>query len=158
MSTKTTRRIDGQLTGLQTLATEQDRVIKSVNKQRGYRTENKEVEILCYANGAILMTQDQDYLQKLVHRLNTSARELDMTISAQKTKTIIINEEPSRCKLKIDGVSIEQVMEIKYLKYRHISTENEIKNLQSNNTTNNDVHIRNKTRHRDYSRQQRCES
>lgn len=41
---------------------------------------------------------------------NTRAKEFNMSISTQKTKTIV-----TRRKLEVDGICIESVMEIKYL-------------------------------------------
>lgn len=38
-----------------------------------------------------------------------------MMTSAQKTKIIVINKEPTRHKMEIVSVSIEQILETKYL-------------------------------------------
>ncbi|CAG9835898.1 unnamed protein product [Diabrotica balteata] len=92
-----------------------DEILNTINKERGYKMENKEIRILCYADDAALIASNEDDLQRLTHRFNTRAKDFNMVISTQKTKTIVISKESIRCKLEIDGVSIEQVMETNYL-------------------------------------------
>lgn len=79
--------------------------------------ENKEIKIICYADDAdaILTPQDEDDSPRLVHEFNTKPKEFNMTISAQKTKAIVINKEPTKCKIEIESVSLEHVMKTKYL-------------------------------------------
>lgn len=85
-----------------------------------------------------------------------------MVISTQK-KTLVIGKEPTRCKIEIDGTSIEQILENNYLgiqlrRYRNRSekknkesqqrynmgkqtqqNENQDKDSQSFYRTNNDI-------------------
>lgn len=92
-----------------------DEIIKQVKTRRGYRMGNKEIQILCYADDTILIAENEDDLQRLMHQFNITAKKFNMKISAEKTKSVVISKEPIRCKLEIDNQIIEQVMAIKYL-------------------------------------------
>lgn len=92
-----------------------DEIIKQVKTKRGYRMGNREIQILCYADDTVLIAEDEDDLQRLLHQFNITAKKFNMKISAEKTKSVVISKEPIRCKLEIDGQMIEQVMSVKYL-------------------------------------------
>lgn len=106
-------RIDGQLTeAIDTLLFNliMDNIINTVKRSKIYKTENKEIKILCYANNA-LSTPGSD-LPRLVHKLNVIAKKLNKT--TQLTKTPVTSNAPTRCKI-VEGTSIKQIMEINYL-------------------------------------------
>lgn len=73
--------------------------------------------ILCYADDAILRKGSQDDLKRLVHIFNIVLKKLNGVILDHKTKALVINKEPTRYKIEIDGISIEQIMEINYISY-----------------------------------------
>ncbi|XP_056641765.1 uncharacterized protein LOC130448413 [Diorhabda sublineata] len=91
-------------------------IIKEVKTAgRGYRMGKHEFKIVCYADDAVVISEDEDNLQKLLHRFETVAGEFNMIISKQKTQSLTIAREPRRCKLAIYDKSVEQVMSFKYL-------------------------------------------
>lgn len=59
-------------------------------------------------------TEDEDNLQRILHKLHQEAEKY-MKISTPKTKSMVISKEPIRCKLVIDNQLIEQVSSFNYL-------------------------------------------
>ena len=92
-----------------------DEIIKAVRVLRGYKMGDRNVNILCYADDAVLLAESEDDLQRLLHRFNCTAKSFNMTISASKTKCMTTSKTPLRCKLEVDGKIIQQVMKFKYL-------------------------------------------
>ncbi|XP_057657794.1 uncharacterized protein LOC130894813 [Diorhabda carinulata] len=124
---------------------------------------NREIKILCYADDAILIAESEDNLQRLIHKFNIVSKKLNMVITYQKTKTLVISKEPIRCKIEIDGTSIEQIMETNYLGItlsRCGDVESEVKKKQVqkanravgclNNAIWRNKHIRTETKTRIY--------
>ena len=73
------------------------------------------VNIPCYADNAVLLADSEHDLQRLLHRFNCTAKSFNMTKSASKTKCMTTSKTPLKCKLKVDGKIIQQVMKFKYL-------------------------------------------
>uniref|UniRef100_A0A1B0D569 Uncharacterized protein n=1 Tax=Phlebotomus papatasi TaxID=29031 RepID=A0A1B0D569_PHLPP len=71
--------------------------------------------IVCYADDAVLMAENEDDLQRLLQKFNISAMKYNMIISTSKTKALTVSKKPIRCKLYLNNAPIEQVMEFKYL-------------------------------------------
>ncbi|KAK9887098.1 hypothetical protein WA026_020042 [Henosepilachna vigintioctopunctata] len=92
-----------------------DEIIKKVRGMRGYKMGDKEISILCYADDAVLIAENEDDLQRLLHQFNLTAKSFNMIISASKTKCMTTSKTPLRCKLEVDGKSIQQEMKFKYL-------------------------------------------
>lgn len=92
-----------------------DEVINKVTSKRGYRMGQKQISIVCYADDAMIAANSEDELQILLHTFNQAAKQYNMSISTAKTKCMTISKTPIRCKLEVDGVSIEQVMKATYL-------------------------------------------
>lgn len=93
-----------------------DRIITKVREAKcGYGMGNAQINIVCYADDAVLLADNEDDLQKLVRIFAEEAGAVGMEISINKTKTMVIAREPHRCKIVIDDKIIEQVMEINYL-------------------------------------------
>ncbi|XP_015181515.1 PREDICTED: uncharacterized protein LOC107069067 [Polistes dominula] len=92
-----------------------DKIIGKVRELRGYKMGNKEVTILCYADDAVLIAENEDDLQRLLHQFTRTANTVNMKISAEKTKCMTTVKIPIRCKLEIEGKVIQQVMRFRYL-------------------------------------------
>lgn len=102
-----------------------DQIISEVKTAgKGYRMGKKEFKIICYADDAVIISEDEDNLQRLLYRFETAANKLNMTISVQKTQSLTISKEPRRCKLAVYNKSVEQVMSFKYLGVNITSTRN----------------------------------
>ena len=43
-----------------------DEIIKQVRKHKGYKMGDREIKILCYADDAVLIAEDEDDLQRLL--------------------------------------------------------------------------------------------
>lgn len=74
----------------------------------------KNINIVCYADDAVLASSEDD-LQRILHQFLKSAKMYHMRVSKQKTKCLTTSREPLRYKLEIKGTVIEQVMSFKYL-------------------------------------------
>lgn len=68
------------------------------------------IKIVCYADDAVIISEDEDDLQTL-YKFETTAKKFDMIISIQKTES----KERRRCKLAVHNQSMNQVMQFKYL-------------------------------------------
>lgn len=100
-----------------------DEIISSVKSvARGYNM-GTEVKIVCYADDAVLISDNEDDLQRLLFNFEKVAGEYNMRISAEKTKSLTISREPLRCKLAVYGEPIEQVMQFNYLGARITSSK-----------------------------------
>ena len=92
-----------------------DEIIKDVKDAgRGYELW-QEIKIVCYADDAVLISDNEDDLQRLLYAFEKSADKFNMKISIDKTKALTIAKQPLRCKLAVYQRPIEQVMEINYL-------------------------------------------
>lgn len=76
---------------------------------------NRNINILCYADDAVLVAENEDDLQRLLYRFNCVAKSFNMVISASKTKSMTTSKIPTRCKLVVDDKIIQQVMKFNYL-------------------------------------------
>ncbi|XP_060522502.1 uncharacterized protein LOC132699671 [Cylas formicarius] len=117
---------------------------------------NNEVTIICYADDAMICAQNEDDLQRLLDIFDRTAKQFNMTISAQKTKCMTTSKEPLRCKLEVDGQVIQQEMEFKYLgiditSYGNMEDEVRQQVAKANKVANDadhDLHGRNKIGYR----------
>ena len=92
-----------------------DELIIQVRKLKGYKMGDREIKILCYADDAVLIAESEDELQRLLHQFNTTAKKFKINISVTKTRAMTTSKTPLRCKLEIDGKSVQQEMKFKYL-------------------------------------------
>jgi hypothetical protein len=55
---------------------------------------NKEINIICYADDAVLIADSKDNLQRLLHQFMLSCQTHNIKISISKTKTLTVSKEP----------------------------------------------------------------
>ncbi|XP_055378925.1 uncharacterized protein LOC129610383 [Condylostylus longicornis] len=89
---------------------------------------NRRINILCYADDATVIAENEDDAQRLLFNFAKAAEQYNMKISIEKTKSMVIAKNPIRCKLVINNKSVEQVMKFNYLgvettAYRDIKAE-----------------------------------
>lgn len=102
-----------------------DRIINDVKKVcGGYRMGLRSIKILCYADDVILIADNEDDLQRLLYRFQTTAEKLNMQISLEKTESMVIAKEPTRCKLAVNDKPIHQCMQCTYLGVEITSSKN----------------------------------
>lgn len=92
---------------------------------------NRYIKILCYADDAILIAEDEDGLQRLLYRFTTTAQDFNMIISTKKTQSMVISKEPIRCKVVANDKIIDQVMRFKYLGVETSSDRNLIDEIRT---------------------------
>lgn len=80
-----------------------------------YKLDRHGIKIVCYADDAVIIYDNEDSLQRMLYRLETTANKFGMLISISKTEALIISKEPKRCKLAVYNKSINEVMKFKYL-------------------------------------------
>jgi len=104
-----------------------DRIIKEVKATgKGFTTDKGEIKIICYADDAVLISENEDELQRMLYRLHLMAKRFNMRISIAKTKSLVVAKEPIRCKLAIDNEIVEQVMSFRYLGAEITADQNRI--------------------------------
>ena len=63
-----------------------------------------------------MIASREDGLQKLMDKVNATARQYDMRINVKKTKVMkVIRERQGKVNIMIDGHQLEQVSRLKYL-------------------------------------------
>ena len=93
-----------------------DEIIDEVkNAGRGYSMGRNSIKIVCYADDAVLVAEDEDDLQRMLYRFERTAEKFNMVLSVDKTESLAIAKEPKRCKLAIYNQTVNQVMSFKYL-------------------------------------------
>lgn len=92
-----------------------DEIIGGVRNLNGYKMGNHNITILCYADDAVLIAENEDDLQRLLHKFNSIAKTFNMAISVPKTKCMTTAKTPLRCKLAVDKEILQQEMKFKYL-------------------------------------------
>lgn len=93
-----------------------DRIIEEAKGAgHGYRTDKGAISIVCYADDALLISENEDDLQRLTHQFYLTSSRYNMEISIQKTKSLVVAKNPVRCKLIVNDQAIEQVMTFTYL-------------------------------------------
>jgi len=58
----------------------------------------KEIKIICYADDATLVADNEDDLQRMLIKFAEACRTFELKISTNKTKTMTIYKKPLRCK------------------------------------------------------------
>lgn len=53
-------------------------IIKKVKQKGGYRVGNKELKIICYADNAIIVAEDEDDLQRLLYKFYVTPLEYNV--------------------------------------------------------------------------------
>ena len=89
-------------------------IIKDLRDLQGYPLRDENVNIVCYADDATLIADNEDDL-RLLTTFSQSCTKFDLKISSKKTKSLIISKEPLHCKLQVYNTPIEQVTSFNYL-------------------------------------------
>ena len=76
---------------------------------------NNPIQILCYADDAVLIADSEKSLQTLLLKFDQMAESLNMEISLSKTKSLTISRNNMKCEVKLKGTTIEQVPKFNYL-------------------------------------------
>ena len=92
-----------------------DKIITNLPKELGYRMGDNPINILCYADDAVLIAHSADNLQNLLLKFDQMATSLYMEISLSKTKSLIISRNNINCEVKLRDTAIEQVPKFNYL-------------------------------------------
>lgn len=72
-------------------------VMFNIRPLKKYRMGVKEINMVFYAEDALLIAEIEDDLQRLLHALNRTAKTFNVRISASKTKCMTCSKPPIRC-------------------------------------------------------------
>jgi hypothetical protein len=86
-----------------------DKIISNLPKELGYEMGIDSIYIICYADDTVLIADSEENLQTLLCRFDQMAERLNMEISLNKTKSLTISRNYTKCEIKLRGTSIEQV-------------------------------------------------
>ncbi|GJQ83971.1 hypothetical protein Trydic_g8707 [Trypoxylus dichotomus] len=103
------------------------KIIDSVKYMSGYEMGKDNLTILCYADDAVLIVNNEDNIQRLLYRFIKMAERYNIPVSTEKRKPLLISKEPIRSKLRINSKVIEQVMSFLYLEVKVFSRRNSYK-------------------------------
>ena len=86
-----------------------DNIMKQANQ------EENSIEELMFADDLVLMAEDQIRLQEMVSNLDQQCKKYGMRISRDKTEVMVTSREPIQCDIELDGETLRQVEQFKYL-------------------------------------------
>ena len=77
--------------------------------------EENSIEELMFADDLVLIAEDQTRLQEMVSNLDQQCKNYGMRISRDKTEVMVTRREPIQCDIELDGKTLKQVEQFKYL-------------------------------------------
>lgn len=83
------------------------REIKGIQR-KGYRMGENMFNIISYADDAILIMENENYIQILLFRFNNAYSKYNLKILQERTKLIEVSLEPVRCKLMVSDKIIKR--------------------------------------------------
>ena len=86
-----------------------DNIMKRANQ------EENSIEELMFADDLVLIAEDQIRLQEMVSNLDQQCKKYGMRISRDKTEVMVTSREPIQCDIELDGETLRQVEQFKYL-------------------------------------------
>ena len=92
-----------------------DKIIANLPKELGYRMGKVLINKICYADNVVLIADSEENLQTLLLRFDQMAERISMEISLNKTKSLTISRNYTKCEVELRGTLIEQVPKLNYL-------------------------------------------
>jgi hypothetical protein len=86
-----------------------------MSNNKNFKMGGSEINIICYADDAVLLSDNEDDLRGMLFNFNKAVKNFSMKIANEKTNSKTIAKIPLRCKLVNDDQIIYQVLKIKYL-------------------------------------------
>ena len=77
--------------------------------------EENSFEELMFADDLVLIAVDQSRRQEMVSNLDQQCKNYCMRISKDKTEVMVTSREPIQCNIELDGETLKQVEQLKYL-------------------------------------------
>ena len=68
-----------------------------------------------FADDLVLIAEDQIRLQEMVSNLDQQCQNYGMRMSRDKTEVMVTSREPIQCDIELDGETLRQVEQFKYL-------------------------------------------
>jgi len=78
-----------------------NKIIANLPEELGYRMGNAPIQIICNADDAVLIADSEDNLQTLLLRFEQMAESLNMEISLNKTKSLTISRNYTKCGVQL---------------------------------------------------------
>jgi hypothetical protein len=78
-----------------------------VKTKPGYQLGSLNIQIVCYADDAVLIADSEDKLQELLNQFCNTAKTYNMAVFTSTTKTLTTAKEPVQCKLVTNGTLLE---------------------------------------------------
>jgi len=100
-----------------------DKIIANLPKELGYKMGNDPIHIICYKDDAVLIAENEENLQTLLLKFDQMAESLNMVISLNKTKSLTISRNYTKCEVKLRDTTIEQVPKFSYLGSSYLQKE-----------------------------------
>ena len=92
-----------------------DKILAYLTTQLGYKMGENSIQAVCYAGDVVLVSDSEQNLQTLLSQFDQIAERLNMEISIEKTKCILIAKEQLKCEIKLKNTTLDQVDKFKYL-------------------------------------------
>ncbi len=78
--------------------------------------EDNSIEELMFTDDLVLVAEDQIRFQEMVSNIDQQCKTYGMRISRDKTEVMVTSREPIQCDIKLDGETLRQVEQFKYLR------------------------------------------
>ena len=88
----------------------------SIQDESGLEVKRMIINNIRFADDTVLLATKEEELQRLIDKINKSCKDYGMELNAKKTKVMIIEKQPgTKIVIKLNGVTLEQVKQYKYL-------------------------------------------
>ena len=77
--------------------------------------DDNSIEEQMFADDLVLIAEDQIRLQEMVSNLDQQCKNYGMRIARDKTEVKVTSREPIQCDIELDGETLKQVEQFKYL-------------------------------------------
>ena len=92
-----------------------DQILAYLTTQLGYKMGENSIQAMCYIDDLVLVSDSEPNLQTLLSQFDQIAERLNMEISIEKTKCIVIAKEQRKCEIKLKNTTLIQVEKFNYL-------------------------------------------
>ena len=111
-----------------------DKIIANLPQELGYKMGRFLIHIMCYADDAVLIADSEENLQILMTKFDEMAEKLNMEISLNKSKCLVVSKRNIKCEIRIKNTLLDQVSTFNYLGVE-ISAKRDLKQEVKNQAT-----------------------
>ena len=92
-------------------------IMRSIQDMPGISIGGHNINNLRYADDTVLIAEKETHLQEMINIIAKESLSKGLSLNTRKTEVMVItkNKCPPECNIKVDGISLKQVNNFKYL-------------------------------------------